>query len=451
MAGVIERLKEHPKGFWFVFWGELAERGSYYGMRTLLALYLVDVIGFPEHTGAKIFHTFMAGCYLLCLPGGFIADRYLGRFKTIIYFSVPYIFGHILLGGTHVPWIIYVSLFLLAMGSGTIKPSTSPLMGMIYEKAGKSDLLPNAFSYFYLAINIGSLVSTFLLPKLRDSFEPATGWTPDARSTAYQVALAFPTVLMIVAMGVFAYGKRYYPTEQVTERPAKTPEQKKAEWATLGRIAGVFIVITFWWFFYDQNADIWIYFGREHMDMTLWPLNYKFAPDQVQSVNPAFILLFTPLFNWHWSWMKKRRGGKAVPTTQKMLFGFVLTGLTAVVMTYAAVATSHGAKVSVWWEILAFALLTYAELAISMLGLEFAYEQALPGTKSFVTSVFFLTIYGGDQLGSIYADMYQNPLTPSAFFGYQIILLAACTVVFWFVARRFEQADTAHQAAAAAA
>jgi POT family proton-dependent oligopeptide transporter len=436
--GAIARLKEHPRGFWFVFSGELAERSSYYGMRTLLALYLVDVIGFEKHSGAKIVHLFMAGCYLLTLPGGFIADRWLGRYKTIVYFSIPYIFGHIVLGAWHNPITIYLALFLLATGSGTIKPSCSPLMGMIYEKENKAALLPEAFSYYYLAINIGSVMSNWALPNVRDYFMPASGWTPATLSTGYQVALAFPTLLMVIALLVFAYGKKYYPVEQVTKRPPKTEEQKKAEWATLLRIGGVFIIIIFWWFIYDMQADIWIYFTRDHVNLNLWPFSVVLKPE-MQWVNPAFIIGFTPIFNWHWNAMQKRRGGVAVPTTQKMLLGFILTLLTCCVLTFAAFSASGGAKISVWWMLLALALITYAELAISMLGLLFAYEQALPGTKSFVTALFLLTIFVADTGGAFFADYYEHPLSPTTFFGLQIGLMALCTVIFYFVARRFER------------
>jgi proton-dependent oligopeptide transporter, POT family len=436
----ITRLKEHPKGFWFVFWGELAERSSYYGMRTLLALYLVDVIGFPKHKGAFVVHMFIATCYLLPIAGGFIADRWLGRYKTIVYFSVPYILGHIFLGATHIPDVVYFSLFLLAAGSGTIKPSTSPLMGLIYEKNGKKDLLPEAFSYFYLAINLGSLFSTFALPKVRDHFMPPAGWTPASLSLGYQVALAFPTLLMVVALFIFAIGKRYYPKEEIGNQPRKTPEQKKAEWATLARIGGIFLIIIFWWFVYDQYADVWIYFAKDHMDLTVWP-GTKLTPDQVQFVNPLFILLFTPLFNWQWNWMAKRRNGVQVPITQRMLFGFVLTLATTLILTGVAVAAQNGATPSIWWQILAFAVLTYAELCVSMLGLAFAYEQALPGTKSVVTAVFFLTIFAGDFLGGVYGSRYEHPLTPVTFFGLQIPLMLVCTVAFWFVARRFERGE----------
>jgi proton-dependent oligopeptide transporter, POT family len=383
---------------------------------------------------------FIATCYLLPIAGGFIADRWLGRYKTIVYFSLPYILGHILLGlPSHIVAMIYFALFLLAAGSGTIKPSTSPLMGLIYEKSGKQDLLPEAFSYFYLAINLGSLFSTFALPKVRDHFMPATGWTPASLSTGYQVALAFPTLLMVVALFIFAIGKRYYPTENVGARPKKTPEQKKAERATLLRIAGIFLIIIFWWFVYDQYADVWIYFAKDHMDLRVWPLDMSLTADQVQFVNPLFILLFTPLFNWQWNWLKKKRGGVSVPITQRMLFGFILTLVTALILTGIAIAAQAGAHPSVWWQILAFAVMTYAELCVSMLGLAFAYEQALPGTKSVVTAVFFLTIFVGDFLGGLYGNMYEHPIGPVAFFGLQIPLMAVCSILFWWVARRFER------------
>ncbi|MHB8418511.1 MAG: oligopeptide:H+ symporter [Myxococcales bacterium] len=442
---MIARLKQHPIGFWFVFWGELAERASYYGMRTLLALYLVDVIGFSEHKGATVMQLFMAACYLLPLLGGTIADRWLGRYKTIVYFSLPYIAGHFILGATHVPLFIYGALGLLALGAGTIKPSTSPLMGLMYETQGKHDLLPEAFSIFYLAINIGSIFSQGLLPLVRDHFKP------QGLSFAYQVSLATPTALMVLALLAFAAGKRFYPVESVTARPPKTREQRAAEWGTLARIGGVFVIIVFWWFVYDQQAAVWIYFARDHMNMRLWPLAWSFTPDQVQVVNPLFIVAFTPLFNWIWNRIAKKRGS-IVPPTQRMLLGFVLTLLTAVVLTGCALAAAGGATVSVWWQVLAFALLTYAELCVSMTGLQFAYDQALPGTKSTVTAVFFLTVWAGDALGGFTANFYEHPLSPTSYFGIQVAVMAGCTVAFYFVARRFERqgndAGTALPAAA---
>ncbi len=160
-------------------------------------------------------------------------------------------------------------------------------------------------------------------------------------------------------------------------------------------------------------------------------------------------MIFTPLFNWQWNWLSKRRGSQ-VPATQKMLLGFVLTLITTVILTGTAVLASAGATVSVWWQILAFAVLTYSELCISMIGLQFAYDQALPGTKSTVTAFFFLTIFVGDLLGGIYSSFYESPLTPTNYFGIQIVLMAICTALFWMVARKFERNSPPQEQAATA-
>src|SRR5262245_50778612 len=125
------RMGQHPAGFWFVFFGELAERASYYGMRTLLALYMIDVLGFSEAGGATVMKAFMAACYLTPFLGGWVAEKYLGRYKTILYYSFPYIAGHIILGSVQNNTGLFISLILLALGSGAIKPNTSVLLGMI--------------------------------------------------------------------------------------------------------------------------------------------------------------------------------------------------------------------------------------------------------------------------------------------------------------------------------
>ena len=158
------RLGQHPTGFWFVFFGELAERGSYYGMRTLLALYMIDILGFSEAAGTTVMKGFMAACYVTPFFGGWVAERFLGRYKTILYYSVPYIIGHLILGGVQNPTGLFVALTLLALGSGAIKPNTSVLLGQIYDAAHKEPLMNEGFSLYYAAVNIGAAITSFALP-----------------------------------------------------------------------------------------------------------------------------------------------------------------------------------------------------------------------------------------------------------------------------------------------
>src|SRR5262245_36949452 len=160
--GLIGFLKSHPPGFWFIFWGEFAERCSYYGMRAILVTYMVRKLGFAQGDALTFMAFFTAGCYLLPLVGGFIADNYLGKYVTIVSFSLPYILGHVVLGIEN-PTCLFIALVLLAMGAGVIKPNISTLMGLTYDqyRPGQELLRSQAFSMFYMAINIGAALSQF--------------------------------------------------------------------------------------------------------------------------------------------------------------------------------------------------------------------------------------------------------------------------------------------------
>src|SRR5438132_880083 len=168
-----ETLLSHPAGFWFIFWGELAERCAYYGVRALFVLYMVDelfVSSIPvkaerDDWAQLVAYIFKAACYFTPLIGGLIADRYLGKYWTIVSFAVPYVFGPILLG-IPIPLIYYLGLGVLAIGTGVIKPNISTLMGMTYDqkRPGQEQLRTDAFFMFYFAINLGSVFSYTLLP-----------------------------------------------------------------------------------------------------------------------------------------------------------------------------------------------------------------------------------------------------------------------------------------------
>jgi proton-dependent oligopeptide transporter, POT family len=422
------RLGQHPTGFWFVFSGELAERASYYGMRTLLALYMIDVLGFSEAAGTTVMKAFMATCYLTPFFGGWVAEKYLGRYKTILYYSLPYILGHLVLGGVQNKAGLFVALVLLAFGSGAIKPNTSVLMGQIYDAEKKDALLNEAFSLFYAAVNVGAALSSFTLPLI-----------VQAQGGRYGLALMIPAVLMAVALGAFAFGKRWYPQEDVrAARPPKTPEQRDTERRTLLRIGGVFAAIAVFWLIYDQNADTWIYFAQSHTDLHLFG-HVGLSSNQMQALNPVFIVLLTPVFNSIWNQAKKRRGGREVADTRKMLVGFGIVVVTSAIMAYAAWLARNGAMVTVWWVILATFVITLAELCISPVGLEFAYRQAAPGTKSVVTAAFHMTVFVGDSVGLLFAPFYEKGLKPAPYFGVLAVIMTATAVVFIPISRKFER------------
>lgn len=419
---MLDIIRRHPVGFWFIFWAELAERASFYGMRVLLALYLTDVFHFSEAKAATVQQLFMAMCYLLPLGGGWLADRYLGKFRTIVYFSVPYILGHVLLGAFTTPFFLYTSLLLLALGSGAIKPNTSTLMGMMYEQAGKEKLLTEAFSYFYVAINIGAAVSSLSLPVVRNAY-------------GYEAALMVPTILMTAALLMFVIGKRFYPQETPGEgRREKSAEEKAHERRQLKPLCGIFALLAVFWFVYDQNATTWVYFARQDMDLTLWPFNITLAADQMQGLNPVLIILLTPVFNYMWKKLETRQGREIAPTS-KMLLGFVITLICMTSMSLAGFAAESG-KVSVWLMVAAITAMTLAELCVSVVGLHFAFSEASPQLKSTIMALFLLSQFMGDGIGAGFDRLYDI-LSHGWYFGVQAIILGVNTAAFAVVARRF--------------
>jgi POT family proton-dependent oligopeptide transporter len=136
----------HPVGFRFFFWGEFAERCSYYGMRAILALYMTEKLGVDKADAGTFMSLFIAACYFFPLVGGYVADNFLGKYWTIVLFSVPYVAAQFLVG-IEDRYVVFGALVLLAMGSGVIKPNISTLMGMTYDqqRPGQEQLLTSAW------------------------------------------------------------------------------------------------------------------------------------------------------------------------------------------------------------------------------------------------------------------------------------------------------------------
>ncbi|HEY0985632.1 MAG TPA: MFS transporter, partial [Kofleriaceae bacterium] len=387
MTSLVASFRAHPRGFWFVFWGELAERASFYGMRTVLALYLLDVLRFAPAGAASVMTFFLSAAYLTPILGGYIADRFLGRFGTIAAFALPYLVGHLVLAAVPTRIGLGIALVLLGLGSGAIKPNTSTLMGMIYEAEKKTALLGRAFSYFYAAINVGSALTSLGLPLVREAY-------------GYATALLVPAVLMAVSFALFVAGRRHYPADPPHRAPAAA--ERVAARASIRKLAPLFGLVAVFWFVYDQTASTWIFFARDRVDLEVWA-GLSVTPDQIQGTNPVFILVLTPLFNRLWAWLEARRGAP-VRDTQKMQIGFWILVFAMAGITVAA-ASSEFHKVTVWWLLVATFVLTLAELCISVVGLELAFRRAAPGTRSAITGAFLATVFVGDFVGGIFAQL----------------------------------------------
>jgi POT family proton-dependent oligopeptide transporter len=299
----------------------------------------------------------------------------------------------------------------------------------MYQKAGKSHLMSQAFSWFYMAINIGAALTTFSLPFIRDRY-------------GYGPAFMAPTILMVLSLGAFYVGKRYYPKEEVRklQREPRTPEQKQEERSVLLRLSGLFLLIIFFWSIFDQSYSTWTLFARDYMvlDISLFGNLVHIPPDAIQSLNPVLIVLLTPLFAWLWSKTDKDETHR-LSSPRKMLIGFVLVILCMGLMSVAGYLGAV-AKVSIMWELGAYILITMAELCISVVGLQLAFEEAPDRMKSMITGIWLFTVFVGDALAAWFSRLYTQT-TPGTYFGGMTIMIAGVTVAFYYVAKRFERRD----------
>lgn len=448
----------HPRGLLFFFWGEFAERFSYYGMRVILFKYLIDELNMPRGQATEWQSLFKMACYFLPLLGGYLADRFIGKYWTIVGFSVPYVIGQLLIGIPNKVTLV-LALSLLAMGSGVIKPNISALLGQTYDqqRPGNKVLRGNAFLWFYFAVNIGATISMVSLPILRDNF-------------GYQVAFLFPAGFMALALVLFALGKKHYATETVGPAPPMSAEEKAEQRKVLVKLLGVFALVVFFWVVYEHNDNLWVAFAEDSIQRTLpdWLGGKTLAPDSFQWINGLGVLILVGFFQWFWK--KVDPTGTRVPQTTKILVGFLFTGAAPGLLALAASQAGDGSKVSMLWIIAAYAFLTLGEVLLYGTMLDLSYAYAPTRIKGFVTGCFLVTNGIANLVNSQYGKMYLGKLDegesvtqtlgyganvlmpgghtafrfrPDVFFAIDAGICVAAAIVFFFVARQFNRANAA--------
>jgi POT family proton-dependent oligopeptide transporter len=427
----------HPPALYFFFWGEFAERASYYGMRAILPLYLTAAMHFTDIHAGRLYYFFKMGCYFLPLLGGYLADRFFGRYWTIVGFSIPYVMGHFILGIDN-QMAVLIALALLAGGSGVIKPNISTLMGQTYDaqRPGQERLRSAAFMWFYLSINVGAVISQFAMPLIRDKW-------------GYATAFQFPAWVMVLSLGFFAAGKPFYAADP-PQRHDLTPEERAERWRTLWRLFGIFGLIVFFWVPYEYNDSFWVFFARDYVNLTVPWSTEPVPPDQIQFLNPLFVVILVPFFNVLFRQIDPNL--RIFHPTRKILMGFALTAVAAGLMSAAGfLAVQSGEKVSILWIASAYIILTVGEVLLYATALELAYAAAPKSMKGFVTACFlvtntlanFINLFLSPLYGGSLTDKPENrgPMGPGEFFGMTALIALAATIAFVFVGRQFDRAN----------
>ena len=450
-----------PPGIPYIVGNEAAERFSYYGMNSILVIfmtqYLMNAQGQPDHMtdaqGEAWYHTFVSAVYFLPILGAFLADAVFGKYLIVLLLSVVYCFGHFALAMNDTRLGLVLGCGLVAMGAGGIKPCVSANVGDQFG-ATNEHLLPRVFSWFYFSINLGSAFSTLLIPWLLDR-------------VGSRIAFGVPGIAMLIATVVFWMGRRkfvhippagfraflgqFFSFKKLVETKrevVKLGRSKIVAWfkgflagfnrENLKALLNLLILVPFaamFWALWQQNFSSWVV-QSEKMDRHLFGHNW--LPAQIQTVNPVFVLVMLPLFSYV-IYPSLARFVKATPLRR---FG---AGLWAVIVAFLIVGwiqtrIDAGQQPHILWQILAFVVLTAGEVMLSVTHLEFAYTQAPKKMKSLVMCTYLGSIALGNVFTAGVNFFIQNPdgsvkLTGASYFFFFVKVMLVTAVLFLFVSR----------------
>ncbi|CAD7089903.1 unnamed protein product [Hermetia illucens] len=346
---------KYPKAVGFIISNEFCERFNYYGMRTILVLYLTRKLSYDDDTATVLYHVFTSLVYFFPLIGAIVADSWLGRFRTIFYLSVVYCIGTVIISIGAIPplnlpvnLVTILGLVLIAVGTGGIKPCVSAFGGDQFKIPEQVKQLATFFSLFYFAINAGSLISTSITPILREDVHCF------AENDCFSLAFGIPAVLMVLSIIIFMLGKSMYIIKKpagnmivsvwqcITEALRKRSQEKRIapreHWLDyaehrygrklvddtkdLLKILVLYLPLPVFWALFDQQGSRWT-FQATRMVGDIG--GYQIKPDQMQVVNPLLILAFIPVFDYGIYPMLEKIGIKR--PLQKLTLGGLLAAL----------------------------------------------------------------------------------------------------------------------------
>lgn len=376
-------LEGLPPGVPHIIGNEAAERFSFYGMKAVLAVFMVQYLHLMDARSAAVMneaqatanvHLFNGAVYLTPFLGALLADVFAGKYRTIIALSIVYCCGHAALAGMGMfgnsPWWLMAGLGLIALGSGGIKPCVSAHVGDQFG-ARNAHLLSRIFNWFYFSINTGAFVSMLLTPWLLEWYGP-------------HLAFGVPGVLMALATLVFWLGRNRFIHVPAGGMGFVREVFKGGGLVTMLKLLPLYLFVAMFWALFDQTGSTWIF---QSQDMDRHFLGFEWLPSQIQSLNSVFVLAFIPVFAYY-VYPAIDKLWKLTPLRKIGVGLFIMVGafsLVALIQQWI----DTGDRPNIIWQILAFALLTVAEVMVSIVAMEYAYTQA-PKTMKSLLMCFYL-------------------------------------------------------------
>jgi proton-dependent oligopeptide transporter, POT family len=477
----------HPRGLYTLFFTEMWERFTYYGMRALLVLFLVDAVatggfGLDDKTATAIYGLYTAAVYLVALPGGWIADRLLGAQQAVWWGGILIMVGNALLGIAPTPAAFYCGLVVIILGVGLLKPNVSAIVASLYpEGGGRRDA---GFTVFYMGINLGAFIGPLITATLAQKYGWGAGFFSAAvgmsiglvqfrRSRQYLlgaggephyrdgedeavirrrgwmwVAIALGALAAVVALGILGI----LPFDPVALARGTTfliVAMAAGFFAYLLLFAGLerverdrilvllvlFVACALFWAGFEQAGSSLNLFAERYTDRVIDSFNFEIPAGWFQSLNPIFILLFAPVFTAIWVGLARRNLDPSAPA--KFAVGLILMGTGFLLMVEASHLVVAGAKVLPYWLIFTYMLHTFGELCLSPVGLSSVTKLAPQRFVGQAMGIWFLATSLGNLVAGLIAgefDAENVAAMPGQYF--KIVLFAVISgVVLLLIAR----------------
>jgi POT family proton-dependent oligopeptide transporter len=430
----------HPAGLYFLFFTEMWERFSYYGMRALLVLYMVDhligaaragtshVVGFGGLTrglesvfgplatqplASQIYGMYTAFVYLTPIFGGMLADRVLGQRKTVIVGAILMAIGHFLMASES---LFLFALLVLIAGNGCFKPNLATQIGNLYP-VGDSRR-DRAYTLYYAGVNVGA----FLAPLVCGTLGQLYGW---------HYGFGAAGVGMVVGLVIYLAGQRYLPADLLTRAKAARSDKTAApltpaEWKAIAGLVALCALNVVFWGVFEQEGNTLQLFADRNID---WHAFGKQLPSTwFQSVDPMFIFLLTPFLNIVWGRQAKR--GTEPGSVAKMTIGCMLLGVSFVPLIYISRGLRADQRVNLLWLVSCAFIFTVGELYLAPIGYSLVSKVAPARLVSMLMGMWFLGNFGGNYLAGYLGTFYER-MSRETFFSLLLALGLAAGAAIW--------------------
>ncbi|TGK18944.1 MFS transporter [Leptospira fluminis] len=418
-----QRKLRHPKGLFLLFFVEMWERFSFYGMRALLVLFLTKSWLLADQEANRIYGIYNGLVYLTPIFGGFLADRFLGYRTSIFLGGLLMMLGHLSLAinGTET---FFLGLGLLILGNGFFKPCISTVVGKIYELEGKADLKDSGFTIFYFGINLGAVLGTWACANIAEMY----GW-----HFGFGVAaLGMLTGLLIFGTWSSSLPKNSFVPGAAVSDSIEEKTESTSSTAGRDRIRAILvfsgITIIFWASFEQMGSSLNLIIDR-YVDRNLY--GWTIPAANYQSLNPIFVILFSLVVSSGW----KKLESSGIHVSSVVKFSMALVTLASGFLVLCLVTSLTQGKFSSWWIILAILLHTLGELFISPVGLSLITKLAPAKSGSMMMGIFLLSSFFGHLIAGELAGTMGGREHLSDFF-LLFVIVPGCTAFVLYLFRK---------------